>query len=102
MPRRIVSPAFRIADDGAQPSVMIERAASYRAALADVDAAIAENATLAAGVADRKAGKNVGYAVFAAITDISTARSAARRLKVHSTRVKRLVKLAADIRSGAY
>lgn len=85
-----------------EPSAMIERAAAFRAAVADVDAAIAENASLAAGFADRKAGSHVGYAVFAATQDVRTERGAAKRLKVHGTRLKRLAKLAADIRSGAY
>lgn len=85
-----------------EPSVMIERAAEFRAALADVEAAIAANVTLAGAFADRAAGKHVGYAVFAATQEIRAERSAARRLKVHGTRIKRLAKLAADIRGGAY
>jgi hypothetical protein len=85
-----------------EPGVMIERAAAFRAAVADVQAAIAANATLAGAFADRHVGRHVGHALWTTTEEIRLALSAARRLKVHGTRIKRLEKLAAEIRGGAY
>lgn len=81
------------------PEKQLARAAEFRAALADVDAAIAADTRLAGALADMAAGVYIDRTSWELASRVRRARSAARGCKVHGTRIKQLSRLAADIRA---